>query len=58
MDVEMEKDDWNGVYRNISEHLNEGKELIVKPEEVRIGIAAIEAALKSAESGRSADVVS
>ncbi|GMV37358.1 MAG: oxidoreductase [Fimbriimonadales bacterium] len=54
--VEMEKGDWNALYRNVSAHLNEGTELIVKPEEVRIGVACIEAAMKSAERGESTRV--
>lgn len=38
-------------YANVSDALNKGKELIVKPEEVRKVIALIEAALLSAHTG-------
>jgi len=48
--------DWSEVYRNISDHLNEGAELAVKPEDVRKSIAIIEAAFKSAESGQSVPI--
>jgi hypothetical protein len=37
-------------YANISESLNEGKELMVKAKEARQVVAIIEAALRSAES--------
>jgi len=45
--------DWSAVYKNVSAHLNEGADLIVKPENVRKSIAIIEAAFQSAESGQS-----
>jgi predicted dehydrogenase len=50
--LEMVKGDWKEYYRNLSAVLNDGAELIVKPEEVRISIQIIEAAFKSAESGQ------
>lgn len=43
-------------YQNISDVLNEGSELIVKPQEVRTSIAIIEAAHISAEKGESVKV--
>lgn len=48
--------DWGEVYKNVSDHLNEGAELAVKPEDVRQSIAIIEAAFQSAESGQSVPV--
>lgn len=56
MEIEVGKDDWGAIYKNISDHLNEGAELAVKPSEVRIAIAAIEAAHKSAELGQAVAV--
>jgi scyllo-inositol 2-dehydrogenase (NADP+) len=54
-DVEIKSvpGDWGALYRNLSEHLNEGADLIVKPENVRKSISIIEAAFKSAECGQS-----
>ncbi len=48
--------DWSEVYTNVSRHLNEGADLIVKPENVRKSIAIIEAAFKSAECGQSVSI--
>lgn len=42
---------WRAVYENVRDHLLEGKELAVKPEEVRLSIAVLEAARRSAETG-------
>lgn len=56
MELTVGKDNWGAIYQNVSDHLNDGVELIVKPEEVRIAISAIEAAHRSAESGRAVDV--
>ena len=39
------------MYQNVSDHLNKGAELIVKPQETRRYVAIYEAAYKSAESG-------
>jgi len=47
--VGSKKTDYSLFYTNISEHLREGKELIVKPEEARKVIAVIEAAEKSSK---------
>lgn len=54
--VEAKPDDWPAAYRHVSAHLLNGEELAVKPEEVRIGIAIIEAAFESAASGRAEPV--
>lgn len=43
---------WQEYYRNISAVLNEGAEVAVKPEGVRKAIQIIEAAFRSAETGR------
>lgn len=56
MKVELEKSRWDAFYRNVSRHLNFGEPLAVLPEEVRISIAIIEAARKSAETGKSVDL--
>lgn len=53
IEVESVPGDWGAVYKNVSEHLNQGADLIVKPENVRKSIAIIEAAFKSAECGQS-----
>jgi scyllo-inositol 2-dehydrogenase (NADP+) len=42
---------WRAVYENVRDHLLEGKELAVKPEDVRLSIAVLEAARRSAETG-------
>lgn len=51
MEIDPVPASWGSFYQNIAAHLLEGAELIVKPEEVRVGIAVIEAAFKSAETG-------
>lgn len=48
--------DWSVPYKNLSEHLNHGADLIVRPENVRKSIAIIEAAFQSAESGQSVSI--
>jgi scyllo-inositol 2-dehydrogenase (NADP+) len=53
MEIESVLAEWRDYYVNISRVLNEGVELAVKPEEVKKGIAIIEAAIKSAETGES-----
>ena len=53
MKIESVPAEWRDYYVNISQALNEGAELAVNPEEVRNGIAIIEAAVKSAETGES-----
>ena len=56
MEIENVPAEWRDYYVNISQVLNEGAELAVKPEEVRKGIVIIEAAVKSAETGKSVKV--
>lgn len=46
------QDKWEGYYANIADHLYRGAELICKPEESRRVIAIIEAAERSAASGK------
>jgi predicted dehydrogenase len=48
--------EWQTYYRNISEHLLQGAELMVKPEQARRVIAVLEGAEKSSQLGRSVDV--
>jgi scyllo-inositol 2-dehydrogenase (NADP+) len=45
--------DWKQFYRNVADHLIEGKELAVKPEEARRVVAVAEVALESAEKRQS-----
>jgi scyllo-inositol 2-dehydrogenase (NADP+) len=45
--------DWKQFYHNVADHLIEGKELAVKPEDVKRVVAIAETALKSAEEKRS-----
>lgn len=47
---------WSEYYRNISAVLNDGAELAVKPEQVRKAIQIIEAAFRSAETGRVVEI--
>ena len=44
---------WRSFYQNISDVLNKGAELAVKPEEVRENMRLIDAVVKSAETGAS-----
>jgi len=44
---------WQTFYRNISEHLLKGADLMVKPEQARRVIAVLEGAEKSSETGHS-----
>ena len=53
MEIESIPAEWRDYYVNISQVFNEGAEPAVKPEDVRKGIAVIEAAIKSAEIGES-----
>lgn len=48
--------EWQTYYRNISEHLNKGAELMVKPEQARRVIAVLEGAEQSSKLGRSIEV--
>ncbi|MFC1717632.1 Gfo/Idh/MocA family protein [Candidatus Poribacteria bacterium] len=56
MEIESVHAEWRDYYVNISQVFNEGAELAVKPEEVRESIAIIEAAIESAETGKSVAV--
>jgi predicted dehydrogenase len=48
--------EWQTYYRNISEHLLQGAELMVKPEQARRVIAILEGAEQSSKLGRSVEV--
>jgi predicted dehydrogenase len=48
--------EWQTYYRNISEHLLKGVELMVKPEQARRVIAILEAAEQSSKLGRSVEL--
>jgi predicted dehydrogenase len=50
--VPYQKSDWQAYYTNIAAHLMGGAELEVKPEEARRVIAVMEAAERSAKSGK------
>lgn len=54
--VQVEESRWSDFYQNVSNHLLNGAELEVRPKEVRIGIAILEAASISADTGRSVDL--
>jgi len=54
--IDVEKGHWGAFYENVSRHLNQGDELAVKPEEVRIAISIIEAAQQSAAAGRAVEL--
>lgn len=47
---------WRSVYENVRDHLLKGAELAVKPEEVRLSIAILEAARRSAGTGEAVRV--
>jgi scyllo-inositol 2-dehydrogenase (NADP+) len=55
-DLAVEPSDWPALYRNVARHLTHGEELAVKPSEVRIAIAVLDAAFESSASGRSVEV--
>ncbi len=48
--------EWQTYYRNISEHLLQGAELMVKPEQARRVIAVLEGAEQSSKLGRSVEL--
>jgi predicted dehydrogenase len=54
--VESVAGDYTDYYRNIADVLLRGKKLIVKPEGVRKAIAVIEAAVRSAQTGKAVPV--
>jgi scyllo-inositol 2-dehydrogenase (NADP+) len=45
--------DWKQFYRNVADHLVDGKELAIRPEDVRRVVAVAETALRSAKEQRS-----
>ena len=49
--VESVRGTWKSYYQNISDVLNNGAELAVKPEEVRRTMAVYDAAMRSSETG-------
>lgn len=53
MRVQTIRGDWRQFYKNVADHLIEGKELAVRPEDVRRAVEVSEMALKSAEGHRS-----
>lgn len=53
MTLETIPGNWKAYYQNISDVLNKGAELAVKPEEVRGNMRLIDAIVKSAETGAS-----
>jgi len=56
MTIPTLKGDWLAYYRNISDVLNHGADLAVKPEQVRDSVAIVEGAMKSAETGQVVDL--
>jgi len=56
VEVPYKESNWPAYYRNIAEHLLEGKELDVKPEQARRVIAIMEAAEKSSAVGKTVSV--
>jgi scyllo-inositol 2-dehydrogenase (NADP+) len=50
--IETIRGDWRKFYQNIADVLRKGEELAVKPEEVLKAVAVIEAASRSARTGR------
>ena len=51
MAIESVRGSWKSYYQNISDVLNKGVELIVKPEEVKRTMVIYDAAMRSAETG-------
>ena len=49
--VESVKGSWKSYYQNISDILNKGAELIVKPEEIGQLMQVYDAAMRSSETG-------
>ena len=54
--VEPVRGSWKSYYQNISDVLNKGAELAVKPEECRKCMAVFDAAMESAETGQTVKV--
>jgi len=51
--IQTIRGDWKQFYKNVADHLVDGKELAVKPEDVKRAVAVAETALKSAKEQRS-----
>jgi scyllo-inositol 2-dehydrogenase (NADP+) len=58
MRLETLRGDWKAYYRNIADHLLEGAELAVRPEEARRGVALLEAVAHASRSGAPVRVAS
>jgi scyllo-inositol 2-dehydrogenase (NADP+) len=56
LEIDSVPGDWSMPYKNVSDHLNKGADLAVKPENVRKSIAIIEAAFASAASCQSVSI--
>lgn len=56
LEVDTIPGDWSMPYKNLSDHLNHGADLMIRPENVRQSIAIIEAAFESAHSGQSVSI--
>lgn len=52
--IDSVKGSWKSYYQNISDSLNKGAELAVKPESVRKDMVLLDAAMRSVESGEAA----
>lgn len=57
VEAELIKGDWRDYYQQLADHLLEGSELQVKPEEVRETVKIIEGAFQSSEKGQSIEVL-
>ncbi len=55
--VPFGKDTWQDFYKNVSEHLNSGRELVVKAEEARRVVAVMETAERSWKNGSTMEKV-
>lgn len=55
--VDSVRSSWKSYYQNISDVLNSGAELAVKPEETRRGMLVYDSAMKSAETGQTITVL-
>jgi predicted dehydrogenase len=56
MKIKYKKTDWSTYYKNIADHLINGSELHIKPEDTRRIIAVMETAEKSAKSGKTENI--
>ena len=55
--VESVRGSWKSYYQNISDVLNKGAELIVKPEEIKQVMQVYDAAMRSSETGEAVQVL-